>query len=629
MLKVVDQGVEKPWRNYISVDIPKLSVALANRLTDGDVPFQTAGALYTLCVRATYGKDLIDPLVSLAFAVWSNPGVYALLAGSGLSRSAGIPTGWEIVQNLIRKLALLHGTQSVARPEEWYKATYGSEPDYSDLLDQLAKTPDERCQLLRSYFEPTTEERTQGIKMPTAAHRAIAELVKAEFVRIIVTTNFDRLLETALTDVGIQPTVVSTPDGVKGALPLAHVRSLILKVNGDYLDSRIKNTRAELSAYDPALAGMLDRIFDEFGLIVCGWSGDWDLALRAAIERCTTRRFSMYWAARALPAAKASDLITLRAAVPIKIQSADSFFVALKEKTVALAQFGQNHPLSAILATALTKRYLVRKEDRILLHDLVYEETELAYALMDPEEFHGNHVADTSAELYQRLRAYESITEVLLGIVVAGCYWGTEEQEYLWRHVIKRLGDPPGIPSGLVAWVGFRQYPASLVMYAGGVAAILGKRFSNLAAVLRTEIPRQYEGKTVNAANRLHFGSLMRDGLGNYMPGKKRYSNYVFELLRERFKSVGSSDLEYDEAFNLFEYFLGLIVWQAPATATKWAPVGRAAWHADAFFTPDGPTTPSDSRIAAIAEVLFEKGIDDYRTIKPAYDGWVLQYGYS
>jgi hypothetical protein len=102
---------------------------------------------------------MIDPLVSLAFSVSSNPGVYALLLGSGVSRSAGIPTGWEIVQDLIRKMALLQGEESVADPGQWYKATYGIEPDYSGLLDQLAKTSDERSQILRAYFEPRTKKR--------------------------------------------------------------------------------------------------------------------------------------------------------------------------------------------------------------------------------------------------------------------------------------------------------------------------------------------------------------------------------------------------------------------------------------------------------------------------------------
>jgi hypothetical protein len=292
-----------------------------------------------------------------------------------------------------------------------------------------------------------------------------------------------------------------------------------------------------------------------------------------------------------------------------------------------MAQFGHSQPLSAKLAIALTKRYLVREEDRILLHDLVYEETERAYVQMGPEKFHGNAVANATSELSNRLRAYESIADVLLGMMAAGCYWGQEGQEHLWQHILNRLGDPPGNPSGYTAWTAFRQYPASLAMYAGGVAAVLGKRPSNLAAVLKTEIPRPFEGKALNAANRLHFGSVMRDGLEQYMPGGRRYSNYVFELLRERFKDFAPSGREYEEAFDIFEYFLGLFVQHAPATAIEWAPIGRAAWETSSFFTPDGPTSPSDSRIAALAGALFENGLDDYRTVKVAYDQWVLRRG--
>jgi hypothetical protein len=38
---------------------------------------------------------MVDPMLSLAFSVHSNKGVFALLLGSGVSRASGIPTGWE------------------------------------------------------------------------------------------------------------------------------------------------------------------------------------------------------------------------------------------------------------------------------------------------------------------------------------------------------------------------------------------------------------------------------------------------------------------------------------------------------------------------------------------------------
>ena len=251
---------------------------------------------------------MIDPMISLAFAVYSNKGAYALLLGSGISRDSGIPTGWEVVLDLIRKVAKLEGEDCEPDPADWFRKKHGAEPDYSKLLDEIAKTPAERQQLLRGYFEPTEDERSQGLKLPSAAHKAIAQLVAAGHLRVIVTTNFDRLVEKALEEVGVAPTVISTTDQLSGALPLTHSGPTVIKLHGDYLDTRIKNTELELAAYDKGLDGMLDRIFDEYGLIVSGWSGDWDTALRAAIERSPNRRFTTFWGTRSLLSDKGKQL---------------------------------------------------------------------------------------------------------------------------------------------------------------------------------------------------------------------------------------------------------------------------------------------------------------------------------
>ena len=295
---------------------------------------------------------MIDPTLSLAISVSSNKGIYALLLGSGISRSAGIPTGWEVVVDLVNTLAQLQGEAGEPDPVGWYKETFGEEPNYSQLLDSLAKSPSERNQLLRRYFEPSEMEREQRLKVPTAAHRAIAELVANGSIRVILTTNFDRLMEQALEAAGIVPTVISTPDAVEGALPLAHTRCTIIKLHGDYLDIRIKNTPDELERYDPRFNTLLDRIFDEYGLIVSGWSAEWDSALRTAVERCRGHRFTTYWVTRGEPAEAAKRLITLRRGVVITARDADAFFVALAEKVTALEEMNRPHPLSAKVAIA-------------------------------------------------------------------------------------------------------------------------------------------------------------------------------------------------------------------------------------------------------------------------------------
>ena len=226
---------------------------------------------------------MISSAESLAFSIHANPGVYAVLVGSGVSRAARIPTGWEITLDLVRRLAAVRKQTCDPDPERWYRRTFEEEADYSDLLDKLCKTPAERQQLLCGYFEPSADDREEGAKKPTAAHRAIATLAAQDFVRVILTTNLDRLIETALDDAGVTPTVLTTSDQLKGALPLIHTRCCVIKLHGDYLDTRIRNTQAELDSYPHALNRLLDRIFDEFGLVVCGWSAAWDGALRDAL----------------------------------------------------------------------------------------------------------------------------------------------------------------------------------------------------------------------------------------------------------------------------------------------------------------------------------------------------------
>ena len=314
---------------------------------------------------------MIDPIQSLAFSMHSNPGVYALLLGSGVSRSAQIPTGWEIVMDLLGKLAAAAGENPETDPEQWYRDKYGEDPEYSSLLEALAKTQAERQQLLRPYFEPNEQEREEGLKQPTAAHRAIARLVSQGFVKIIVTTNFDRLIEKALDDEGVEATTLSTPEQVKGAIPLVHTKCCVFKVHGDYQDTRISNSEGELSSYLDEFDQLLDQIFDEFGLIVCGWSAKWDSALRDAIYRAPSRRFTTYWALRGDAGDEAQRLIDHRQAQTIPIENADSFFQTVQQTVESIQEYSKPHPLSAEVAVASLKRYLSDPNRRIQLFDLI------------------------------------------------------------------------------------------------------------------------------------------------------------------------------------------------------------------------------------------------------------------
>lgn len=127
-----------------------------------------------------------DPITQLAFSLYENKGVFAVLLGSGLSRSAEIPTGWEITLDLVRRVAEAQGTPAQSDWAKWYREKTGQEPNYSVLLEEIASSPDERRAILHRYIEPDEQDREEGRKTPTKAHHAIAQLVRAGYVRVIV-----------------------------------------------------------------------------------------------------------------------------------------------------------------------------------------------------------------------------------------------------------------------------------------------------------------------------------------------------------------------------------------------------------------------------------------------------------
>lgn len=515
---------------------------------------------------------MIDPMVSLAFAVYSNKGVYALLLGSGISRASGIPTGWEVVLDLIRKVAKLEGEDCEPDPAEWFRKKHGSEPDYSKLLDAIAKSPTERQQLLRGYFEPTEDERGEGLKLPSAAHKAIARLAASGYLRVILTTNFDRLTERALEEAGVTPTVISSSDQLAGALPLAHSGVTVIKLHGDYLDTRIKNTDSELAGYDPAMDRLLDRVLDEYGLIVSGWSGEWDAALRAAMERCPSRRFTTFWTTRSPLGEKAKRLAVHRQAVVLQAKDANHLFVTLQEKVQALEDLNAPHPLSAKMAAATVKRYLVDPTARIRLRDLVHEETEKLFSGMSAPEFGADTSADAKGEVPWRVSKYEALCETLVAVLVTGCYSGNEEQAKLWVACIERVANPADNSGGFEYLRNLRRYPALLLLYACGVAAVASEDFKTLAAILTKATVANFKRERAPVCCALDPWRVMDPEIGRFLPNggrtKTPVSAHLFAKLRSPLAEYLPGEESYQQAFDRLEYLLALV--HADLTRSQW-----------------------------------------------------------
>ena len=528
---------------------------------------------------------MIDPILSLAFSIHSNKGVYALLLGSGTSRAAGIPTGWEVTLDLIRKLAHMKSENCEPEPDKWYQETFSEDANYSKLLKQIAKTSSERNRLLKAYFEPTEDEHQQNLKTPTDAHKAIASLVAQGYIKVILTTNFDRLTEKALEEAGITPTVISSTDAIHGATPITHSSCTLIKLHGDYLDTRIKNTPEELSLYDKRLNSLLDRIFDEFGLIICGWSGEWDTALCKAMERCQNRRYTTFWTVRDSLGEKANSLANLRKAEVIKIQSADVFFDELAEKLLAISEFEQPHPLSAKTAVVTFKRYLEEEKYKIRLHDLVMQETKNLLDNISSKNYSTQQPPPDGAELLRRMKQHEARTEILQAMFVTGGYWGTRTTADLFVKSLERLADQKGQDGGYRAWVSLQLYPSLLLIFSAGLAALAAENYEMLASLLLKPQNRYAMLGKEPLILSVFPGAIIEQATGRLLPNLDRHhtpaSDYLVDILSTPLKEFIPEQNDLEDKFDRLEYLIGLsIIDHRLQTSTHpWGPIGRFGWY--------------------------------------------------
>ena len=537
-----------------------------------------------------------DYLTRLSFSIYENRGVYALMIGSGLSRAAEIPTGWEITLDLIRRVAMVQGEDQQTDWAAWYRETKGKDPMYSELVAELGQTREERRSILHSYIEPSAEDREEGRKLPTAAHYAIADLVQAGYVRVIITTNFDRLLENALRERGVEPTVVASVDALKGAEPLSHTNCYLLKLHGDYKDARILNTDEELSGYPTEIDALLDRIFDEHGLIVCGWSGEWDHALRAAIIRSPARRYSMFWAALGPQGDGVTELIAHRDGRLVPITDADSFFIKVRDHIATLAQTHSQNPQSVELLVNSTKRYLAKPEYRIQLDELLTSE---AHSLLDKLvsadlTTQGNWSAE---EFQRRVAIYEATAEPLARMVGVLGRWGDDSEFMIIIDIVSSiLSHAAQERSGHTLWLNLRSYPAVLIVAAYGIGLVRSQRWGTLHRFLSEPIEDRDGTNSKRVVEELflwsweggendHWRTL--EGLEKH---KTALSDHLCTLFVEWGKSFVGIVPDFEQLYETWEILSSLTHIEAydlkdiksamPGDNRHiWTPMGRSAWH--------------------------------------------------
>lgn len=164
-------------------------------------------------------------------------------------------------------------------------------------------------------------------------------------------------------------------------------------------------------------------------------------------------------------------------------------------------------------------------------------------------------------ELAGFLKECESMAGGLLGLFAVGCSEGEAQYSKVWSDALSQVADGVA-PNRMVDKV--RLYPALLLLYAGGIAAVAGEKYENLAALIRQPKIRdlRYGGKAEGPAHALVPYRVISERVAHLLPEDGNthtpLSNHLFFALREPLRSVVLNDDAYDDAFLRFEYLFAL-----------------------------------------------------------------------
>lgn len=203
--------------------------------------------------------------------ILASRGRFAIHVGAGVSAEAKVMTAWGICEeiwNTLRRSPLL----SSATPEEirqWENTELKwNDPAkrYAVSIQRLYRTPAARVQFFR--------RKLQG-KKPSFSHHAIAMLMANSVLKsTCVTTNFDKLLESAFTQQGRREC-----QAIRNDIEIEYWnesdsdRCYVIKLHGDYDTYNILNTSEETISISKGMASKVRELLQDSGLVVLGTAG--------------------------------------------------------------------------------------------------------------------------------------------------------------------------------------------------------------------------------------------------------------------------------------------------------------------------------------------------------------------
>jgi len=229
--------------------------------------------------------------------------------GAGTSRTAGLPTATDIIWDLKRRYYCLHENQDFQSHDISNNAIKRKIQDYMDSQGFPALwSPEEYTFYFGLSFDDDYDAQQNYIQEALSSkkvilnigHRALAALLEMEQARVVFTTNFDDVLETAYAEVGGRNLTPFHLEGSYAALAALNAERfpIYAKIHGDFRYKNIKNLEEDLLSNDGEIQKCFLAAAVRYGLIVCGYSGRDNNVMtmfRKALDQNNAFPYGLFW----------------------------------------------------------------------------------------------------------------------------------------------------------------------------------------------------------------------------------------------------------------------------------------------------------------------------------------------
>lgn len=231
----------------------------------------------------------------------------SFLLGAGASVSSNIPSGGQMVWDFKRTLyctannirTSLYGDLSKENVQKKIQAYFDGRGGYPEL-----GSPEEysfyfqKCYPSRNDREYYIREKVRDIK-PSLGYLCMGEMIINGKVDLVSTTNFDDLVQAGVHSINPGFSIKTISSAVSNSVGFSLNEGFpnIIKLHGDYLFDKLKNTELELQKLEDEIADIWRTSIKENGLIVIGYAGN-DNSVMSVLEELINAgdiKKGVYW----------------------------------------------------------------------------------------------------------------------------------------------------------------------------------------------------------------------------------------------------------------------------------------------------------------------------------------------